>query len=132
MELTDSSLVLATGVKGYLTYVTLGYKSLLELRRSLGDVDPLNLIKDKDATLQKGQEHADIVIWEFCVRVDGELRQTYPRAPGTINEDFVAKEVDDPETPDAKMADGFIKTKKINVDDRATGDFDVDVDLGGS
>ena len=30
------------------------------------------------------------------------------------------------------MADGFIKTKKINVDDRATGDFDVDVDLGGS
>ncbi|KAG5035185.1 hypothetical protein GYH30_009992 [Glycine max] len=116
------------GVKGYLTYVTLGYKSLLELRRSLGDVDPLNLIKDKDATLQKGQEHADVLTRE----VDGELRQTYPRAPGTINEDFVAKEVDDPETPDAKMADGFIKTKKINVDDRATGDFDVDVDLGGS
>lgn len=53
------------GVKGYLTYVTLGYKSLLELRRSLGDVDPLNLIKDKDATLQKGQEHADVLTREF-------------------------------------------------------------------
>ena len=71
MELTDSSLVLASKFGGPLVWMswakifTLGYKSLLELRRSLGDVDPLNLIKDKDATLQKGQEHADVLTREF-------------------------------------------------------------------
>lgn len=112
------------GVKGYLTYVTLGYKSLLELRRSLGDVDPLNLIKDKDATLQKGQEHADVLTRIFD---DSTLTSfSVNQFTSSFSQEFYSG------SRHAKMADGFIKTKKINVDDRATGDFDVDVDLGGS
>lgn len=51
---------------------------------------------------------------------NGELRLTHPRAPGTINQDFISQEIDNLGTPNDVMVDGFIKTQRFieasNVD----------------
>ncbi|KAG5052307.1 hypothetical protein GLYMA_02G186200v4 [Glycine max] len=52
-------------VKGYLTHVTLGYKIILELRKSFGDVDPLKLIEGEDVALKKAREYGDVLTGEF-------------------------------------------------------------------
>lgn len=47
---------------------------------------------------------------------NGELRLTHPRAPGTINQDFISQEIDNLGTPNDVMVDGFIKTLETNVE----------------
>lgn len=43
----DSTISMLIRVKQYLTHVTLGYKSFLDLMKSLGNVNPLKLIEEK-------------------------------------------------------------------------------------
>lgn len=61
----DSTISMLIRVKQYLTHVTLGYKIILELRKSFGDVDPLKLIEGEDVALKKAREYGDVLTGEF-------------------------------------------------------------------
>ncbi|RZC25631.1 hypothetical protein D0Y65_004359 [Glycine soja] len=103
-------------VKGYLTHVTLGYKIILELRKSFGDVDPLKLIEGEDVALKKAREYGDVLTGEF-----DKLKAR----------DFVAEKVSNLETFDEEMVGGFIKTLGTNANDRVVGASNVDANLRG-